>query len=115
MPAAPPPAAAFFFGFSAIMASVVRSRLATEAAFCRAVRDTLVGSMTPALSRSSKTSVAALKPKPGAIAPKATQEELAAMKQYPALQAVHVPNAAEQLIQPFDEHGTIAWFTLSHP
>jgi hypothetical protein len=36
---------------------------ATEAAFCSAARTTLVGSMTPALMRSSYSSVAALKPK----------------------------------------------------
>jgi len=35
------------FGFSATMASVMSSRLATEAAFCSAVRTTLVGSMMP--------------------------------------------------------------------
>ena len=39
-------------------------RLATEAAFCRAQRATLVGSMTPAARRSSYFSVRALKPKP---------------------------------------------------
>ncbi len=38
---------------SAIMASVVSIRLATEAAFCRALRTTLVGSMMPAARRSS--------------------------------------------------------------
>jgi len=47
-------------------AAVVRLRLAgqqaTEAAFCRAERTTLVGSNTPALSSSSYFSVAALKP-----------------------------------------------------
>jgi hypothetical protein len=48
---APPPA--FFSGFSAIMASVVRSRPATLAAFCSAERTTLVGSITPASMRSS--------------------------------------------------------------
>ena len=46
----PPP---FGSGFSAIMASVVSSRPETDAAFCSAVRTTLVGSMTPALIRSS--------------------------------------------------------------
>ena len=53
-PGGPPPAPAdFFLGFSATSASVVSIRLATEAAFCSAVRTTLVGSMTPALTRSS--------------------------------------------------------------
>jgi uncharacterized membrane-anchored protein len=42
-------AAASFFGASAIMASVVISRPATEAASCRAVRTTLAGSMMPIL------------------------------------------------------------------
>ena len=42
-----------FLGFSAIRASLVSSSVATLAAFCRAVRVTLVGSMTPALTRSS--------------------------------------------------------------
>src|SRR5216683_3722495 len=50
-------------GFSATMHSVVSSRLATEAAFCSALRTTLVGSMIPAFIRSSNSSVAALKPK----------------------------------------------------
>ena len=58
----PPPPAPFSSGFSAIMASVVSSSDATLAAFCSAVRTTLVGSMTPALIRSSYSSVAALKP-----------------------------------------------------
>lgn len=41
--------AASFFGFSAIMASVVTSRPAIEAASCSAVRTTLAGSITPCL------------------------------------------------------------------
>ena len=51
----PCPPAAFFssLGFSAMRASLVSSRVATLAAFCRAVRVTLVGSITPALTRSS--------------------------------------------------------------
>ena len=53
----------FSSGFSATMASVVRSMPATEAAFCKAVRTTLAGSRMPALSRSSYSSDAALKPK----------------------------------------------------
>src|SRR5438034_765832 len=47
---------------SLIMASVVSMRDAIEAAFWRAVRVTLVGSMTPALTRSSYSLVVALKP-----------------------------------------------------
>ena len=43
----------FFSGMSATMASVVSIREAMEAAFSRAVRVTLVGSMTPAATRSS--------------------------------------------------------------
>lgn len=42
-----PAAGASSFGASATMASVVSSRDATEAAFCRAVRVTLVGSRIP--------------------------------------------------------------------
>ncbi len=46
-------AAGFFSGMSATMASVVSIREAIDAAFCRAVRVTLVGSITPAATRSS--------------------------------------------------------------
>ena len=53
----------FSSGFSATMASVVSSMPATEAAFCKAVRTTLAGSIIPALNRSSYSSDAALKPK----------------------------------------------------
>jgi len=52
--------ASFASGFSATIASVVRSSPATEAAFCRANRVTLVGSMTPASRRSSYLSLSAL-------------------------------------------------------
>ena len=52
--------AGFFSGISAIMASVVSISEAIDAAFCSAVRVTLVGSMTPAATRSSYVSVAAL-------------------------------------------------------
>lgn len=45
-----------------IIASVVSMSEAMEAAFCRAERVTLVGSITPALTRSSYSSVEALKP-----------------------------------------------------
>src|SRR4029077_15466130 len=66
MPPMPPPGgiagADLSSGLSATMASVVSIRLATEAAFCSAVRTTLVGSMMPAFSRSSYSSAAALKP-----------------------------------------------------
>ena len=44
--------AAFFSGFSATIASVVIRRPATEAAFWRATRTTLVGSMMPRFTRS---------------------------------------------------------------
>ena len=50
-------------GFSATMASVVSSNPATDAAFCNAVRTTLVGSTIPAFIRSSNSSLAALNPK----------------------------------------------------
>ena len=62
MAAPPPPFLPASLGFSAIRASLVSSRVATLAAFCSAVRVTLVGSMTPALTRSSYLSVAALYP-----------------------------------------------------
>ena len=65
MPPMPPPPmaiAGLSSGSSLTAASVVISRPATEAASCSAVRTTLVGSMTPALTRSSYWSVAALKP-----------------------------------------------------
>ena len=45
--------AASFSGLSAMTASVVRNRAAIDAAFCSAERVTLVGSATPALTRSS--------------------------------------------------------------
>ena len=58
MPPMPPPgppagAAGLSSFFSTISASVVRSSPEIEAAFCSAVRVTLVGSMTPACTRSS--------------------------------------------------------------
>ncbi len=55
MPPMPPPPGIggdFFSGFSAIIASVVISRPAIEAASCSAMRTTLVGSTMPALIRS---------------------------------------------------------------
>lgn len=56
-------AAALGSGLSAITHSVVRSIPAIDAAFSRAMRVTLVGSITPAFSKGSNTSVRALKPK----------------------------------------------------
>ena len=59
----PPPGigGAFSFSFfSTTTHSVVSSRPAMEAAFCKAVRVTLVGSMTPAATKSSHVSVWAL-------------------------------------------------------
>jgi hypothetical protein len=47
-------------GFSVTTASVVSRRPAIDAAFWSAVRVTLVGSMTPAATRSSYSSVRAL-------------------------------------------------------
>jgi hypothetical protein len=58
----PMPPSAFSSWTSAIIVSVVSIRPAIEAAFCRAVRVTFAGSMTPAATRSSYFSVAALKP-----------------------------------------------------
>src|SRR5260363_215799 len=48
------------FGNSHTAQSVINSRPATEAAFCSAVRVTLVGSTTPACIRSPYSPVAAL-------------------------------------------------------
>jgi hypothetical protein len=64
MPPGPPGAGASFFssGISETIASVVSRSAAIEDEFCRAERTTFVGSMTPALTRSSYVSVAALKP-----------------------------------------------------
>jgi hypothetical protein len=56
IPPMPPPAPAmvgFSSFFSTTTHSVVRSKPAIDAAFCSAVRATLVGSMTPAFTRSS--------------------------------------------------------------
>jgi len=47
------PDSSFSFGRSATIASVVSISEATDAEFCSANRDTLVGSITPAWSRSS--------------------------------------------------------------
>ncbi len=54
------PASDFGSGISATSASVVSIRAAIEPAFCRAVRVTLVGSMTPAFTRSTNSPVWAL-------------------------------------------------------
>src|SRR6266516_3185199 len=62
-PMPPPPGIAGIFSFSFFSTtthSVVRSSPALDAAFCSAVRVTLVGSMTPAATRSSYSSVWAL-------------------------------------------------------
>ena len=65
MPCGIPPAPGMLFfssGRSAIMTSVVSRSPATDAAFCSANLVTFVGSMMPAFSMSSYSSVAALKP-----------------------------------------------------
>jgi hypothetical protein len=54
MPPAPPEAGFSFSGISVTNASVVSMRAEIEAAFCSAVRVTLVGSTTPAFTRSSQ-------------------------------------------------------------
>lgn len=59
MPSCIPPDVSSFARV-AISASVVSINDATEAAFCSATRTTLVGSMTPATTRSSYTPVATL-------------------------------------------------------
>jgi hypothetical protein len=53
MPPGMPPASPFSSETPAIMASVVSMRPAIEAAFCRAVRVTFAGSMTPAETRAA--------------------------------------------------------------
>ena len=60
MPGPPAGAAGLSSFFSTMSASVVRSRPAIEAEFWSAVRVTLVGSITPACTRSSYVSVRAL-------------------------------------------------------
>jgi hypothetical protein len=63
IPPMPPPGVAgagFSSFFSTTTHSVVRSKPAIDAAFWSAVRVTLVGSITPAFTRSSNASVAAL-------------------------------------------------------
>ncbi len=55
-------------GISEIVASVVRSRLDTEVAFCSATRSTLSGSIIPASSISTYSPVAALNPKFASVA-----------------------------------------------
>src|SRR6266403_1028485 len=64
-PGAPPPAAAALVSslMSAMRASVVSMRPAMDAAFCRARRVTLAGSITPILTMSPYSPVSALKPK----------------------------------------------------
>src|SRR5208283_1419289 len=62
MAPAPPEAGFSFSGISVTNASVVSMRAEIEAAFCRAVRVTLVGSTTPAFTRSSYLPVATLNP-----------------------------------------------------
>jgi len=49
-------------GKSEIIASVVSSKPAIDAAFCKAARVTFAGSITPAFTRSSSSSVRALNP-----------------------------------------------------
>ena len=61
---APPAPAPSFSGSSATIASVVRMFLAIDAAFCRAERVTIAGSMTPAATRSTISLVEAFRPKP---------------------------------------------------
>jgi hypothetical protein len=59
-PMPPPPIGSSFFGSSATMASVVIIRPAIDAAFCSAVRTTLVGSRMPILIMSPYSPVCAL-------------------------------------------------------
>ena len=63
IPGCPPGAAGASSSSSATTHSVVNNNEATEAAFCKAVRTTLAGSITPAATSSSYLPVAALKPK----------------------------------------------------
>ena len=57
-----PPPSSSAFGISTTSESVVRSRADTLAAFCRAVRTTLAGSITPALTRSQYSALSASQP-----------------------------------------------------
>jgi hypothetical protein len=57
-----PAPAGCFSGASATTASVVRMFFAIEAAFCRAERTTMVGSVMPDLIRSSYSPVSTLRP-----------------------------------------------------
>src|SRR5690348_18125066 len=74
MPPPPPPSAGFSSFRWTTTHSVVSSSPAIDAAFCSAVRVTLVGSITPALIRSSYVSVAALYPKPRSRSEEHTSE-----------------------------------------
>ena len=56
-----------FSGSSATSASVVSSSAAIELAFCKAKRTTLVGSITPAFTRSEYSAFSASKPKLGVL------------------------------------------------
>src|SRR5207248_7202597 len=60
----PPTPAGCFSGASATIASVVRMFFAIDAAFCSAERTTIVGSVIPALTRSSYTRVSTFRPWP---------------------------------------------------
>src|SRR5262249_54196697 len=62
MPAPAP--AGVFSGASATIASVVRMFFAIDAAFCSAERTTIVGSVIPALTRSSYSPVSTFRPSP---------------------------------------------------
>ena len=63
-PGIPPPPTPAFSGASATTASVVRMFFAIEAAFWSAERVTMVGSMIPALTRSSYSPVSTFSPWP---------------------------------------------------
>ena len=63
MPPMPPGIAGVSSSGSATTTSVVTMRLPMEAAFCKALRGTIAGSMMPAATRSSYSLLRALKPK----------------------------------------------------
>ena len=91
MPPMPAPAVCVS-GASATIASVMRMFFAIDAAFCSAERVTIVGSMMPALTRSSTSPVSTLRPWPfGACADRVDDDR--------ALEAGVVGELAERLLE----------------
>ena len=91
----PAPAPAFS-GASATIASVVRMFFAIDAAFCSAERVTIVGSMIPALTRSSTSPVSTFRPWPLAAVADLVDDDR-------ALEARVVRELAERLLERADD------------